>query len=113
MKILFAASEFAGFAEAGGLGDVSAGLPRALQRRDIDVRVLLPAYAEVIAKASDINVVAHLPGLAGIDPCCIGEARSEDGLILYLMLEPSPHRGGLPRTAGRSVGLASVPWWAP
>jgi starch synthase len=63
MKILFAASEFAGFAEAGGLGDVSAGLPRALQRRDIDVRVLLPAYAEVIAKASDINVMAHLSGL--------------------------------------------------
>jgi hypothetical protein len=66
MKVLFTISEFANFAKSGGLRDVSAGLPQALQRRDIDVRVLLPAYAEVIAKASDINVVAHLYGLAGI-----------------------------------------------
>ncbi len=77
MKVLFATSEFADFAKAGGLGEVSAGLPRALRRRDIDVRVLLPAYPEVIAKASDIAVVAHLPGRAGIDPCCIGEARTD------------------------------------
>jgi starch synthase len=89
MKVLFATSEFADFAKAGGLGDVSAGLPRALQRRGIDVRVLLPAYPAVIAKASDIAVVAHLPGLAGIDSCTIGEGRTDDGLILYLVLEPS------------------------
>ena len=44
-------------------------------------RVLLPAYPEVIAKASDITVVAHLPGRAGIEPCCIGEARTADGLV--------------------------------
>ena len=54
------------FAEAGGTGEVSAGLHRALRRRDIDIRVLLPAYPEVISKASDITVVAHLPGRAGI-----------------------------------------------
>jgi starch synthase len=89
MKVLFATSEFADFAKAGGLGDVSAGLPRALQRSGIDVRVLLPAYPEVITKARNISVVAHLPSLAGIDPCCIGEARTEDGLVLYLVLEPS------------------------
>ena len=33
MKVLFATSEFADFAKAGGLGEVSAGLPRALRRR--------------------------------------------------------------------------------
>ena len=38
MKILFATSEFANYAKAGGLGDVSAGLPRALRRRGIDAR---------------------------------------------------------------------------
>jgi starch synthase len=89
MKVLFATSEFADFAKAGGLGDVSAGLPRALKRRGIDARVLMPAYPEVIAKANDITIVAHLPGCAGIDPCCIGEARTTDGLVLYLVLEPS------------------------
>ncbi len=89
MKVLFATSEFAEFAKAGGLGDVSAGLPRALRRRDIDVRILLPAYPEVIAKANDITIIAHLPGRAGIDPCCIGQAETEDGLPLYLVLAPS------------------------
>lgn len=89
MKVLFATSEFADFAKAGGLGDVSAGLPRALRCRGIDARVLLPAYPDVIAKASDITVVGHLPGRAGIEPCCIGEARTDDGLPLYLVLEPS------------------------
>ena len=63
MKVLFATSEFADFAKAGGLGDVSAGLPRALKLRGVDVRVLMPAYPEVLAKASDITIVAHLPGL--------------------------------------------------
>lgn len=82
-------SEFADFAKAGGLGDVSAGLPRALRRRGIDARVLLPAYPSVIANASDIAIVGHLPGEAGVDPCCIGEVRTADGLVLYLVLEPS------------------------
>jgi starch synthase len=89
MNVLFATSEFAGLAKAGGLGDVSAALPRALRRRGIDVRVLLPAYPEVIANAGDITIVAHLPGHAGIGPCAIGEVRTADGLILYLVFEPS------------------------
>jgi starch synthase len=89
MKVLFATSEFADYAKSGGLGDVSAGLPRALRDRGIDARVLMPAYPEVIARASNITIVARLPGHAGIAPCCIGEARTVDGLILYLVLEPS------------------------
>ncbi len=97
MKVLFVTSEFADFAKAGGLGEVSAGLPRALRRRSVDVRVLLPAYPAVIAQASDITIVAHLPGLADIGPCCIGEARTADGLVLYLILEPSLYqRSGSP-----------------
>jgi starch synthase len=106
MKVLFATSEFADFAKAGGLGDVSAGLPRALLRRDIDVRVLLPAYPEVIAKASDIAVVAQLPGRAGIEPCRIGEARTDDGLILYLVLEPSLYQ----RTGSPYAGPEGHDW---
>jgi starch synthase len=100
MKVLFATSEFADFAKAGGLGDVSAGLSRALRRRDIDLRVLLPAYPEVIAKASDITIVAHLPGRAGIEPCCIGQTLTPDGLPLFLVLEPSLYqRTGSPYAA--------------
>jgi starch synthase len=97
MNILFATSEFAGLAKAGGLGDVSAGLPRALRRRGIDARVLMPAYSDVLASAGDITIVAHLPGHAGIGPCAIGEVRTADGMILYLVLEPSLYQrpGGL------------------
>ena len=106
MKILFATSEFADFAKAGGLGDVSAGLPRALRRRGIDVRVLMPAYPGVIAKASEIVIIAHLPGHAGVDPCCIGEVRTPDGLILYLVLEPSLYQ----RTGSPYAGPEGHDW---
>jgi glycogen synthase len=98
MKILYVTSEFADFAKAGGLGDVSAGLPRALRRRGIDARLLMPAYPEVLAKAGDIAIVAHLPGRGGIQACSIGETRTADGLILYLVLEASLYQraGSLP-----------------
>jgi starch synthase len=106
MKVLFATSEFADFVKSGGLGDVSAGLPRALRRRGIDARVLMPAYPEVISKASDIAIVAHLPGCAGIEPCCIGEARTEDGLTLYLVLEPSLYQ----RTGSPYASPEGIDW---
>jgi starch synthase len=106
MKVLFATSEFADFAKAGGLGEVSAGLPRALRRRDVDVRVLLPAYPEVIAKLGDINVIGRLPGRAGIDACSIGEAHTDDGLILYLILEPSLYQ----RTGSPYAGPEGHDW---
>lgn len=94
MKILFATTEFGDFTKSGGLGDVSAALPRALKRRDIDVRVLMPACQATIAKANSISIVASLPARAGIGPCLIGETRTPDGLILYLVLEPSLYQRG-------------------
>jgi len=106
MKLLFATSEFAGLAKTGGLGDVSAGLPRALCRRDIDARVLMPAYSAVLARAGDISIVAHLPGHAGIGPCAVGEVRAPDGLVLYLVLEPSLYQ----RTGGPYAGPDGLDW---
>jgi starch synthase len=89
MKVLFVTSEFADYAKAGGLGDVSAGLPRALRHRGIDARVLMPAYPEVIARATNVSIVADLPARAGIEPCRIGEVHLPDGLIVYLVLARS------------------------
>ncbi len=47
LKVLMVASECAPFAKTGGLGDVVGALPKALARRDIDVRVVMPLYAGI------------------------------------------------------------------
>jgi len=106
MKALFVTSEFADYAKVGGLGEVSAGLPRALKRRGIDVRVLMPAYPEVIAKASDVSIVADLPARAGIEACRIGEVRTPDGLVIYLVLAPSLYQ----RTGTPYCGPEGLDW---
>lgn len=47
MRILFLSSEVSPYAKTGGLGDVSAALPRTLARRGHDVRVYLPFYDRI------------------------------------------------------------------
>ncbi len=49
MRILFVSSEVSPYAKTGGLGDVSAALPRYLARRGHDVRVFLPFYDRIDA----------------------------------------------------------------
>jgi len=44
LRVLFVASEVAPFRKTGGLADVAGALPRALARRGIDVRVVMPLY---------------------------------------------------------------------
>jgi starch synthase len=97
MKILFVTSEFADFAKAGGLADVSAALPRALRRQGVDVRILMPAYQNVLDKLRVLSVVGSLPGQSAIEPCLIGETRTADGIPVYLILAPSLYqRSGTP-----------------
>ncbi len=47
MRILFVSSEVAPFAKTGGLGDVSAALPRALRAEGHDVLIVAPFYQRV------------------------------------------------------------------
>lgn len=46
-RILFATSEAHPFARTGGLGDVSAALPKALNDINVDARVIMPLYHDI------------------------------------------------------------------
>ena len=97
MKVLFVTSEFAGLGKVGGLGDLSASLPIALRELGIDVRVLLPAYAKVLAALPDITWLGRLPGRGDIPGCRIGMVRLANGIPLYLVGAPSLYdRPGTP-----------------
>ena len=52
MKILFVTPEYAPLAKVGGLGDVSAALPKALRTLGMQVDVLLPGYPSVMAASA-------------------------------------------------------------
>ncbi|MET0288155.1 MAG: glycogen synthase GlgA [Pseudoxanthomonas sp.] len=84
---LFVTSEMSDFIKAGGLGEVSAALPRAL-RRHFDVRVLIPGYSAVLAKAGKVAVVGHIAGYAGLPACSVGLTQQADGLPVYVLLCP-------------------------
>lgn len=51
-KILYISSEAFPLIKTGGLGDVAGSLPAALLKQSQDVRLLLPAYPEVLGKIS-------------------------------------------------------------
>ena len=89
IKVLFVTSEVAGLAKAGGLGEVSAGLPLALRQRGIDVRILMPAYREVIARLQSIVWNGDLAARASIPPGRLGTARLPDGTVLHLVAAPT------------------------
>ena len=48
IRVLFVTPEAHPLIKTGGLGDVSGALPGALRRLDADVRILLPAYPDLI-----------------------------------------------------------------
>ena len=60
LKICFVAAEVTPFAKTGGLGDVSAALPRTLHRLGHDVRLFLPFYARIDRGAHRIAAVDFL-----------------------------------------------------
>ncbi len=47
MNVLFAVSEAFPFAKSGGLADVAYSLPKALRKLGVDIRVIMPKYADI------------------------------------------------------------------
>jgi len=104
-RLLYATSEIADFVKAGGLGDVSAALPRALRQTN-DIRVLVPGYRQVL-EGRQVQTIAELPAVAGLPRCGIGRIDMPDGLTVYVLICPD-----LYDREGSPYGDASGEDWA-
>lgn len=85
MRVLFITTEMDDFVRVGGLGAVSAALPRAL-RPFADIRVMLPGYRDIIEQLTHIQVVGRCPAFAEMPACSLGRAATKDGLPVYVLL---------------------------
>ena len=67
LKVLFITSEIYPLCKTGGLGDVSASLPVALQNLQTDIKILLPGYPSVMQgvkykrKVAEFKELQHFP----------------------------------------------------
>ncbi|KQT17276.1 glycogen synthase [Bradyrhizobium sp. Leaf396] len=86
-KILFVTSEFADYVKVGGLGEVSAALPRTL-RNKCDMRVLLPGYRDVVSQLQAVEIVGRLPSCGDIPGCDLARSITGDLLPVYVLLCP-------------------------
>jgi starch synthase len=59
MKILFASSEAHPLVKTGGLADVAGSLPRAIRNLKHDIRLVIPAYRQVLEQADKFTFVTH------------------------------------------------------
>ena len=87
MKILYAASEAYPFAMSGGLADVAGALPKALRRRLVGCRVVMPLYEAVPDELrANMNFITSItvPVAWRRQYCGIFEARV-DGVVYYLL----------------------------
>ena len=98
MRVLFATSEVAPLIKTGGLADVSAALPAALHEMGVDVRVLLPGYAQVLKALPSLQVIAGFAGLPGFPEAnLLVGTLPPDGVPLFVIDCPELYlRGGGP-----------------
>ena len=99
IRVLFVTSELSGYLKAGGLGEVSAALPRALNGL-CDIRVLMPAYPAVRRLHDNLEIIKEMPSVAGLPAWSLGRAETPDGLAIYFVIcdalydrEGSPYGG--------------------
>lgn len=87
MKVLYCTSEALPFMASGGLADVSGSLPKALRRRLIGCRVVMPLYDEISQELKDsMHFVTSfsVPVSWRRQYCGVFEARY-DGVIYYFI----------------------------
>ena len=97
-KILFISSEAQPLIKTGGLADVSGALPAALKAMRHNVRLMLPAYGEVLAKLDKPKTVAqlHIPGLPGSVELLEDKLPTSGVKLLLVKYGPAYDRPGNP-----------------
>jgi starch synthase len=88
LRILLMASEATPYAKTGGLADVAGALPRALAALGHDVRVLMPKYRGVEARAGALSLAASGIRVPLGDRTVEGglfEARAPGGVTVYFL----------------------------
>ena len=89
LRVLFVTPELAPWVKAGGLGDVSRDLPRALAARGADMRVLIPAYPALRAAHPAAREVARFAAPGGtLEPARLLEA---GGVPRIYLLDCAPY----------------------
>jgi starch synthase len=122
MRVLQVCAEIFPLLKTGGLADVAGALPAALHAAagssagagGVDVRVLLPGFAAILAGLHEPVVVAELPSRPGVTgarllygslPACAGE--SGHPLMAYVIDAPTLyHRPGGPYSDAQGHGYA-------
>ena len=87
MKVLYVASEAYPFAMSGGLADVAGALPKALRRRMVGCRIVMPLYSSVPEELKrEMKFIKSIvvPVSWRMQYCGIFEAK-KDGVIYYLI----------------------------
>lgn len=106
-KILFASSEVHPLIKTGGLADVSASLPIALQEHGQDVRIIMPAYRQCLQQLAEKKVVATLQLIGYHDTVEILETTLPDSEVVLWLLH-SPHH--FDRDGGPYIGPDGLDW---
>ena len=90
MKVLFAAAEAVPYAKVGGLADVASALPKALQRLDLDVRLVMPLYGSISRRQFGLEKVSSVKPISvsvGHEKAALWRAQLPDSGVGVYFLE--------------------------
>lgn len=97
-KVAWISAELAPFVKVGGLADVSSALPKELKRLNVDVRIIIPYYTNIVINGLQRTEI-YLEDPFG-EEIQIYETKDElSGVIIYLLKHPifldEPYKGDL------------------
>jgi starch synthase len=98
LRILFVCSEAYPLIKTGGLADVSGSLPHSLSQLGTDLKLLIPAYPDVLRNLVDIKPLAildHVPG-AGSVKLILGRMPDKNLPVIAIVNESLYQRDGGP-----------------